>query len=91
MFRIIHIANIVLLLCSHCHCQDAIVIGAGISGIATARTLVDHGGFNVIVLEANPDRYGGRMWTNRDITSDGSGDMKQNPSKRKLSLSNLPD
>ena len=56
-----------------CLGQGVIVIGAGVSGIALARTLVDHGGFNVTVLGANPDRYGGRMWTNREITSDGSG------------------
>ena len=60
-------------LSSQCFGQDVIVIGAGISGIGAARTLVDHGGFNVTVLEANPDRYGGRMWTNREITSDGPG------------------
>ena len=60
-------------LISPCLGQDVIVIGAGTSGIGAARTLVDHGGFNVTVLEANPDRYGGRMWTNREITSDGSG------------------
>ena len=62
-----------LFLTSQCLGQDVIVIIAGISGIAAARTLVDHGGFNVTILEANPDRYGGRMWTNREITSDGSG------------------
>ena len=60
-------------LISQCLGQDVIVIGAGTSGIGAARTLVDHGGFNVTVLEANPDRYGGRMWTNREITSDGTG------------------
>ena len=60
-------------LSSQCLGQDVIVIGAGTSGIGAARTLVDHRGFNVTVLEANPDRYGGRMWTNREITSDGSG------------------
>ena len=58
-------------LSSQCLGQDVIVIGAGTSGIGAARTLVDHRGFNVTVLEANPDRYGGRMWTNREITSDG--------------------
>ena len=60
-------------LSSQCLGQDVVVIGAGTSGIGAARTLVDHGGFNVTVLEANPDRYGGRMWTNREIASDGSG------------------
>ena len=58
-----------------CCGQDVIIIGAGTSGIGAARALVDHGGFNVTVLEANPDRYGGRMWTNREITSDGSGNF----------------
>ena len=56
-----------------CHRPHVIVVGAGTSGLAAARTLVDHGGYNVTVLEANPDRYGGRIWTNTDIVSDGSG------------------
>ncbi|MFI1154669.1 flavin monoamine oxidase family protein [Streptomyces sp. NPDC020817] len=38
-----------------------IVIGAGISGLAAARHLVDEGE-NVLVLEAR-DRIGGRIWT----------------------------
>ena len=41
--------------------KDAIVIGAGISGLAAATTL-KNSGFNVTVLEAS-DRYGGRIET----------------------------
>ena len=40
---------------------DVIVIGAGISGLAAARHLTDHG-WDVLVLEAR-DRIGGRIWT----------------------------
>ena len=66
---------LVLLLCQQPHAQHVIVIGAGTSGLAAARTLVDHGEYNVTVLEANPDRYGGRIWTNKGIMSDGSGSL----------------
>ncbi|MBK8821878.1 MAG: FAD-dependent oxidoreductase [Anaerolineales bacterium] len=44
---------------------DVIILGAGISGLAAARTLVDSG-LSVIVLEAR-DRIGGRMWTNSSL------------------------
>lgn len=40
-----------------------LVIGAGISGLATARVLVNSGHFDVTVVEARPDRIGGRIWT----------------------------
>jgi monoamine oxidase len=40
---------------------DGIVIGAGISGLAAARYLSDHGE-DVLILEAR-DRIGGRIWT----------------------------
>ncbi|AIY02015.1 hypothetical protein ART_2416 [Arthrobacter sp. PAMC 25486] len=46
---------------------DAIVIGAGVSGLGAARELAN-AGKNVVVLEAR-DRIGGRMWT--DTTSMG--------------------
>ncbi len=39
--------------------KNIIVIGAGIAGLAAAKTLID-GGFQVTVLEAS-DRYGGRI------------------------------
>ncbi len=42
-----------------------LVLGAGISGLAAARTLVDKG-FRVIVLEAR-NRIGGRMWTDTSL------------------------
>ena len=42
-----------------------IVIGAGISGLAAARFLVNTGRFDVLVLEARPDRIGGRIWTHK--------------------------
>lgn len=44
---------------------DVLVLGAGISGIAAARTLVDNG-WSVIVLEAR-NRIGGRMWTDTSL------------------------
>lgn len=40
-----------------------IVIGAGISGLAAARRLQDSGEVDVTILEANPDRIGGRIWS----------------------------
>jgi monoamine oxidase len=43
---------------------DIIVIGAGMAGVTTARTVHD-GGNRVIVLEGRPDRIGGRIWTSR--------------------------
>lgn len=46
---------------------DAIVLGAGASGLGAARTLAD-AGRSVLVLEAR-DRIGGRMWTDRTTMS----------------------
>ena len=40
---------------------DVIIIGAGISGLAAADYLIDHGN-EVLVLEAR-DRIGGRIWS----------------------------
>jgi monoamine oxidase len=45
--------------------RKVIVIGAGISGLAAARALVDEG-HEVVVLEAR-DRIGGRVWTDRSL------------------------
>jgi monoamine oxidase len=44
---------------------DVLVLGAGISGLAAARTLIDSG-LSVIILEAR-DRIGGRMWTDNSL------------------------
>jgi monoamine oxidase len=44
---------------------DVLVLGAGIAGLAAARTLTDKG-LSVIVLEAR-DRVGGRMWTDSSL------------------------
>lgn len=44
---------------------DILVLGAGIAGLAAARTLTDKG-LSVIVLEAR-DRIGGRMWTDSSL------------------------
>ena len=43
--------------------RQVIVVGAGIAGLAAARTLADRG-LDVVVLEAR-DRIGGRIWTSR--------------------------
>lgn len=45
--------------------EHVIVIGAGVSGLATARKLVA-AGIQVTVLEAR-DRIGGRVWTDRSL------------------------
>ena len=47
------------------------------AGCSAARTLLRNIEHNVIVLEADPDRYGGRMWTTHDVLSDGSGKNKK--------------
>lgn len=40
-----------------------IVIGSGMSGICAARQLADQTNFDITILEANPDRWGGRIWS----------------------------
>lgn len=44
---------------------DVLVLGAGIAGLAVARTLTDKG-LSVIILEAR-NRVGGRMWTDSSL------------------------
>lgn len=39
------------------------VIGSGMAGITAARQLTDRTKFDVVVLEANTERYGGRLWS----------------------------
>ncbi len=50
--------------------KGVIIIGAGISGIAAARQLVNAGGYDVTILEARPDRYGGRIWSDKETLQD---------------------
>jgi monoamine oxidase len=50
---------------SDSHEADVLVLGAGIAGLAAARTLAD-ADLHVIILEAR-DRIGGRMWTNNSL------------------------
>ncbi len=53
--------------------KHVIIIGAGISGIAAARQLVNAGGYDVTILEARPDRYGGRIWSDNNMIKSGVG------------------
>ncbi|XP_060068174.1 uncharacterized protein LOC132548334 [Ylistrum balloti] len=47
--------------------KEVLVIGGGISGLAAARKLANHPSqlYEVTVLEARKERYGGRIWTSR--------------------------
>ena len=74
------IKDIILCLCSlivfnlsSIRCDDVVVVGAGMAGCSAARILLRNTEHNVIVLEADPDRYGGRMWTTYDVLSNGTG------------------
>ena len=52
-------------------CLDVIVVGAGISGLNAGRTLQQQG-HSVTLLEADPERYGGRIWTRTDLLPEGT-------------------
>lgn len=43
-------------------CKIAI-IGSGAAGISAARYLADNSNYDITVLEADPERYGGRIWS----------------------------
>ncbi|GAB1610702.1 lysine-specific histone demethylase 1 homolog 3-like [Argonauta hians] len=42
-----------------------VVVGAGVAGLAAARSLSNSGQWDVTVMEARKERYGGRVWTDR--------------------------
>ncbi|MBT2399594.1 NAD(P)/FAD-dependent oxidoreductase [Streptomyces sp. ISL-100] len=73
------------------------VVGAGIAGLTAALTLKD-AGLGCTLYEANPDRVGGRMWTQRDHwaygqTSEIGGELIDTSHKKILALCrrfNLP-
>ncbi|XP_014779148.1 lysine-specific histone demethylase 1A [Octopus bimaculoides] len=44
---------------------SVVVVGAGVAGLAAARSLTNSGQWDVTVLEARKERYGGRVWTDR--------------------------
>ncbi|MGX1887373.1 flavin monoamine oxidase family protein [Streptomyces sp. NPDC055287] len=74
-----------------------VVVGAGIAGLTAALTLKD-AGHGCTLYEANPDRVGGRMWTQRGHwaygqTSEIGGELIDTSHKKILELCrrfNLP-
>lgn len=62
---------LLLLLPSMVAAYDVVVVGAGVSGLTAARTLIDNwegsDPLNIVVLEAS-GRLGGRTFTNRNIS-----------------------
>lgn len=75
---------------------DAIIIGAGVSGLAAAKTLIE-AGKQILVLEAR-NRIGGRIYTDRsfgipiDLGASWAHDLKHNNlvSNRALNFQLLP-
>ncbi|WP_327357135.1 flavin monoamine oxidase family protein [Streptomyces sp. NBC_01304] len=66
------------------------VVGAGIAGLTAALTLHD-AGLGCTLYEANPDRVGGRMWSQRDHwaygqTSEIGGELIDTSHKKILEL-----
>jgi monoamine oxidase len=74
--------------------KTAIVVGAGVSGLACARRLIDVYGYSVRILEAR-DRVGGRVLTTEhegvrvDIGRPMSGARGQGPPPIRSSMSPL--
>ena len=62
---------LLLLLPAGSLCLDVIVVGAGISGLTAGRTLQQQG-HSVTLLEADPERYGGKIWTRTDLVPQGT-------------------
>lgn len=58
---------------------SVVVVGAGVAGLAAARSLTNSGQWDVTVLEARRERYGGRVWTDRINFERAKGKTKLPP------------
>ena len=58
-----------------CYCIDFYIrkIDDVIVAVMQTAPFFETSDHNVTILEANPDRYGGKMWTTYDILSKGKG------------------